>query len=184
MTWIPYKNASDYLAFGEALSSMRKPNWKCSPNQSGPRTEPSLELHSRAASSVGVKSPFQQSQHRKQFRRKADKKWTHPCELNTEVVYWSGSHAFQVSNQQNTRFKKVFIYFNEHEKKIVLSNSFSHKEFWRNFFLLEARGWPPNWLSFLAMLLGGLGSLHLFAWPLGFEHHLEGGKSWIEVMIQ
>ena len=39
-----------------------------------PRSEPALELHSRAASSVGVKSPFQQSHHRKQFRRKADKK--------------------------------------------------------------------------------------------------------------
>ena len=29
---------------------------------------------SRGASCVGVTSPFQQSQHRKQFRRKADKK--------------------------------------------------------------------------------------------------------------
>ena len=39
-----------------------------------PRSEPTLELHSRAASSVGVTSPFQRSQHRKQFRRRADKK--------------------------------------------------------------------------------------------------------------
>ena len=39
-----------------------------------PRSEPTLELHSRAASSVGITSPFQRSQHRKQFQRKADKK--------------------------------------------------------------------------------------------------------------
>ena len=37
-----------------------------------PRTEPALELHSRAASSVGVTSPFQQSEHRKQFWRRVD----------------------------------------------------------------------------------------------------------------
>ena len=37
-----------------------------------PKSEPALELHSRAASSVGVTSLFQQSQHRKQFQRKAD----------------------------------------------------------------------------------------------------------------
>ena len=41
---------------------------------SQPRSVPALELHSRAASSVGITSPFQRSQHRKQFRRKADKK--------------------------------------------------------------------------------------------------------------
>ena len=41
---------------------------------SQPRSVPALELHSRAASSVGVMTPFQRSQHRKQFRRKADKK--------------------------------------------------------------------------------------------------------------
>ena len=39
-----------------------------------PRSEPALELHSRAASSVGFTSLFQRSQHRKQFRRKADNK--------------------------------------------------------------------------------------------------------------
>ena len=39
---------------------------------SRPRSVPALELHSRAASSVGITSPFQQSQQRKQFRRKAD----------------------------------------------------------------------------------------------------------------
>ena len=38
-------------------------------------SEPALEPHSRAASSVGVTSPFQRSQHRKQFQRKVDKKW-------------------------------------------------------------------------------------------------------------
>ena len=37
------------------------------------RLEPALELHSRAASSVGVTSPFQRSQHRKQFRRREEK---------------------------------------------------------------------------------------------------------------
>ena len=36
--------------------------------------EPALELQSRATSSVGVMSSFQQSRHKKQFRRKADKK--------------------------------------------------------------------------------------------------------------
>ena len=39
-----------------------------------PRSELALELHSRAASSVGGTSPFPRSQHRKQFWRKADKK--------------------------------------------------------------------------------------------------------------
>ena len=37
-------------------------------------SKPALELHSRAASSVGITSPFQRSQHRKQFPRKADNK--------------------------------------------------------------------------------------------------------------
>ena len=41
---------------------------------SRPGSVPALQLHSRAASSVGVTLPFQQSQHRKQFRRKADNK--------------------------------------------------------------------------------------------------------------
>ena len=51
---------------------------------SHPRSEPALELHSRAASSVGITSPFQRSQHRKQFRRKADKKfrWEFMKKLN------------------------------------------------------------------------------------------------------
>ena len=31
------------------------------------RSKPALELHSRATSSLGITSPFQQSQHRKQF---------------------------------------------------------------------------------------------------------------------
>ena len=46
---------------------------------SRPRSEPTLELNSRAASSVGIMSPFQRSQHRKQFRRKADKKTQKTC---------------------------------------------------------------------------------------------------------
>ena len=39
-----------------------------------PKLEPTLELHSRAAPSVGGKSPLHRSQHRKKFRRKADNK--------------------------------------------------------------------------------------------------------------
>ena len=39
---------------------------------SSPRSEPALQLHSRAASSVGGTSLFPQSQHRKQFWRRAD----------------------------------------------------------------------------------------------------------------
>ena len=39
-----------------------------------PRSEPALELHSKAASNVDITSPLQWSQHRKQFmRRKAEK---------------------------------------------------------------------------------------------------------------
>ena len=38
---------------------------------SQPRSESTLEIYSRAASSVGITSPFQWSQHRKQFSRKA-----------------------------------------------------------------------------------------------------------------
>ena len=41
---------------------------------SQPRSEPALELQSRAASKVGDTSPFQWSQYRKQFLRKADHK--------------------------------------------------------------------------------------------------------------
>ena len=41
---------------------------------SQPRSAPALELLSSAESSVGVTSPFQRSQHREQYRRKADKK--------------------------------------------------------------------------------------------------------------
>ena len=47
---------------------------------SPPRSEPTLELHSRAMSSVGINSLFQWSQHRTQFWRKAEKN-------NSE--YWS-----------------------------------------------------------------------------------------------
>ena len=39
---------------------------------SSPRSEPALELNSRAASIVGCMSPFPWSQHRKQFWRRAD----------------------------------------------------------------------------------------------------------------
>ena len=39
---------------------------------SRPRSAPTLELHSRAASSVGITSPLQRSRHRKQFQRKAN----------------------------------------------------------------------------------------------------------------
>ena len=58
---------------------MRKPNRQSSSDQSKLTTQirtsqPALELQSGAASSVGVMSPFQWSQRRKQFRRKADKK--------------------------------------------------------------------------------------------------------------
>ena len=41
---------------------------------SRPRSDPTLELHSKAASSVGITSTFQRSKHKKQFWRKADKK--------------------------------------------------------------------------------------------------------------
>ena len=41
-------------------------------NYWGKPTRPTLELHSRAASSVGITSPLQRSQHRKQFLRKAE----------------------------------------------------------------------------------------------------------------
>ena len=48
---------------------------------SWPRSALTLELLSRAASSVGVTSPFQRSQHRKQFWRRVDHKkvltWFH-----------------------------------------------------------------------------------------------------------
>ena len=61
-----------YLAFGEALNSTWEwgnPSDKAPQTNpdSQPRSEPAPELYSRAASSVGVTSPFQRSQHRKQF---------------------------------------------------------------------------------------------------------------------
>ena len=51
-------------------------------NQSG--LEPALELHSRAASSVAITSPFLRSQHRKQFQKRAD----HKKEPVTRVVWF------------------------------------------------------------------------------------------------
>ena len=39
-----------------------------------PRSAPTLELHSRTVSNVSVTSPFQRSQHRKQFWRKVNHK--------------------------------------------------------------------------------------------------------------
>ena len=69
------------LAFGEALSSTWEwgnpiDNAPQTNPDSWPRSEPAPELHSRAASSIGIKSPFQQSQHRKQFWRRVDHKKT------------------------------------------------------------------------------------------------------------
>ena len=75
------------LAFGEASTSTWE--WgnpidkapQTNPD-SWPRSEPALELHSRAMSSVGLTSPFQRSQHRKQFWRKAvnnKKEWLTPA---------------------------------------------------------------------------------------------------------
>ena len=58
-----------YLGMRKIQSTkLRKPIWT-----HWPRSEPALELHSRAVSSVGITSSLQQSQHRKQFQRKTDK---------------------------------------------------------------------------------------------------------------
>ena len=53
---------------------MRKPKAPQTNLDTRPRSQPTLELHSMATSSVGIMSPFQWSQYKKQFRRKADKK--------------------------------------------------------------------------------------------------------------
>ena len=58
-----------YLEWGNPVDKATQIN-----PDSWPRSAPTLKIHSRAASSVGVTSPFQRSQHMKQFRRKADKK--------------------------------------------------------------------------------------------------------------
>ena len=50
------------LAAEEGLTPQTNPDTQ-------PRSEPALELHSRAASSVGITSLLQRSQHKKQFRR-------------------------------------------------------------------------------------------------------------------
>ena len=91
------------LTFREALTS----TWKCgnpidkAPQtnlDSRPRSEPALELHSRAVSSEGVMSPFQRSQHRKQFRRKADNKKT-----GWKIIY-------EFANEQyNTKIQHYFL---------------------------------------------------------------------------
>ena len=82
---------------------MRKPNWHSSSNQSRLTTQirTCLRLHSRAASSVGVTSPFQRSQHRKQFWRRADHKKTKNILLKLYSVlcpfsfcFISPSHSF------------------------------------------------------------------------------------------
>ena len=60
---------SNLLEILKHLTKLLKPIRTHDPDQNQ-----TLELHSRAEPSVGVMSPFQRSQHRKQFWRKADKK--------------------------------------------------------------------------------------------------------------
>ena len=62
------------LLISQDLLGKRKPNWQSSStNQdSSPRSEPAIELNSRA--SVSGTSPFPWSQHKKQFQRRKDKK--------------------------------------------------------------------------------------------------------------
>ena len=70
------KESQDRIPLGDVIYKIKILNKKAP--QTNPdsqyRSAPALELHSRAASSVSVMSPFQQFQHRKQFRRKADQK--------------------------------------------------------------------------------------------------------------
>ena len=57
---------------------------------SRPRSEPALELHRRAVSSVGITSQFQQSQNRKQFRKRADHKklWPRLLKQDFSLCFW------------------------------------------------------------------------------------------------
>ena len=50
-----------------------------------PGSEPTLELHSRAATSVGGTSPLRLSQHMKKFQMKADDKKTENSKLKCPV---------------------------------------------------------------------------------------------------
>ena len=108
-----------YLTFGETLNS----TWEWgNPIDKAPQTnpdsrhrsEPALELNSRAASSVGITSPFQQSQHREQFRRKADKKKI------LIIIYYS----LWVKRERfcsNTDSKSSNYYFIKHHRNIQIN---------------------------------------------------------------
>ena len=68
---------------------------------SGPKSVPTLELHSWAASSVGITSPFQRSQHRKQFQRKVDNKKTprnHPSYTSPHNFFYKFTKNFTKPN--------------------------------------------------------------------------------------
>ena len=97
----------DRILLGENITDMSMfyvymvptPTYMCYNPDSWPRSVPALELHSRAASRVGVTSPFQQSQHREQFRRKANKKnW--PKDSKKQAVWaWYSDHRHELNTE-------------------------------------------------------------------------------------
>ena len=74
-------------------------------------SEPALDLHSRATSSVGVTSPFQQSQHRKKFRKRADKKCLIKNPRNLFFTFNSAFPIVQVSSCSASPFSNVYLHF-------------------------------------------------------------------------
>ena len=90
---------------------------------------PTLELHSRAGSIVGVTSPFQWSRHRKQFWRKADKKTQTDIELaailnanyfNTEIlkVWYPDASGIGVSGNPILMTKTILTDYLYNEEKL------------------------------------------------------------------
>ena len=85
---------------------------------SQPKSEPALELLSRALSSVGVIVPFQQSQHREQSWRRADRKKKHYVTLNenlgcriSELMFYFWPFGIVYTNAKYRKHLKTDCYW-------------------------------------------------------------------------
>ena len=93
---------------------------------SQPRSEPALKLHSRAASSVGITSPFQQSQHKRKLLQKINQKrqnWGTP----QGVHQCFGLASFK--SKRKTLFIKIFLFSDEKSLKTSKINKNDPKKY-------------------------------------------------------
>ena len=110
------------LTFGEALSSTWEwgnPTDKApqTNSDSWPRSAPALELLSRAASSVGVTSPFQWSQRRKQLWRRADQK--ERVIFVTKIIFRISCEKWQLTLDRMGSKKRSYLWYGNSRGKWV-----------------------------------------------------------------